>query len=392
VRGVHAHGSENTIGSGSGQFIVAGLSRVRRRTLESPATIKARIFIVARAPGGIKHAERNLLGMVVVAALCLLMAASIFAQSTHALIVASASGEEQFKEQFWNWGTRLQRVLIEQMHVPKEDVLFLFEDPSKGPSLVFAKSTKSELVRAAEKLGNDAKEGDLVLIVLLGHGSYDGTAYKFNLVGPDATAADLEQLLGRFSRQEVVLVAATPCSGGLTRTLAGKNRVIMAATKSELENNQTVFGGFFVEAFENQVADADKNGRVSMLEAYLYSRKKVEDWYKERQKLATEHPLLEDDGNGRASSVPSAETGDGLLAGRLSPGPGETVMAATVAPGNQKELRELQAAKKKTEADIEALKYRKSTMEDVEYQKNLEKLLLELARTDGRIRELEKPK
>lgn len=328
------------------------------------------------------------------AAFWLVTAGSLFAQSTHALIVASASGEEQFKEQFWDWGTRLERVLTQQMRVPKEDILFLFEDPSKDASSVFGKPTKSELTRAAEKLGSASKEGDLVLIVLLGHGSYDGTSYKFNLVGPDATAADLEQLLNRFSRQQVVLVAATPCSGGLTRTLAGKNRVIMAATKSEMENNQTVFGGFFVEAFENQVADADKNGRVSMLEAYLYSRKKVEDYYKERQKLATEHALLEDDGNGRGSSIPSAQTGDGLLAGRLVPGPGvETVVAAAgAAPGNQKELRELQAAKKKVEADIEALKYRKSTMEDAEYQKNLEKLLLELARTDGRIRELEKPK
>ncbi|MFB3903015.1 MAG: hypothetical protein ACE15E_06140 [Acidobacteriota bacterium] len=333
-----------------------------------------------------------------VAAICL--SASLLAQSTHALIVTSASGEDQFKEQFWDWGMRLKHVLTEQMRVPKENVLFLFEDPSKGASLVFGKSTRSELTRAAEELGGAAKAGDLVLIVLLGHGSYDGLTYKFNLVGPDVTTADLEQLLDRFSRQQVVLVAATPCSGGLTRTLAGKNRVIMAATKSELENNQTVFGGFFVEAFENQVADSDKSGRVSMLEAYLFARKKVEDWYEERQKLATEHPLLEDDGNGRASSVPSPQTGDGLLAGRLSPGPAIPPALAAypvhteggVSAGNQKELRELQAAKRKVEADIAALKYRKSSMEEAEYQKDLEKLLLELARTDNRIRELEKPK
>ena len=321
------------------------------------------------------------------------MASSLFAQSTHALIVTSVSGEEQFKEQFWDWGSRLQRVLTGQMRVPKENVLFLFEDPSKGPSLVFGKPTKSDFGRAVDKLAKDSKEGDLVLIALLGHASYDGASYKFNLVGPDETTADLEQILGRFSGEQLVLVAATPCSGGLTRALAGKNRVIITATKSELENNQTVFGGFFVEAFENQAADADKNGRISMLEAYLYARNKVEDWYKERQKLATEHALLEDDGNGRGSSIPSAETGDGLLAGRLSPGPGvQVALAAGVSPGNQKELLDLQVAKRKVEADIEALKYRKSSMEEAEYQRNLEKLLLELARTDGRIRELEKPK
>ncbi len=359
------------------------------RSASGPCGFQGRPVETARA----RRAPQKALRLRLCFLLWLLTAGSLFAQSTHALIVASVSGEEQFKEQFWDWGTRLQRALTEQMRVPKENVLFLFEDPSKAPALVFGKPTKSELTRAAEKLGKDTKQGDLVLIVLLGHASYDGTTYKFNLVGPDATAADLEQVLDRFSGEQVVLVAATPCSGGLTRALTGKNRVIMTATKSEMENNQTVFGGFFVEAFENQAADADKNGRVSMLEAYLYSRKTVEDWYKERQKLATEHALLEDDGNGRGSSIPSVETGDGLLAGRLSPGPAvQPVLAASVPPGNQKELVELQAAKQKVEADIEALKYRKSTMADSEYQRNLEKLLLELARTDGRIRELEKPK
>ncbi|RPI22472.1 MAG: hypothetical protein EHM61_22210 [Acidobacteria bacterium] len=359
----------------------AGPFGVRRQS-ERPAPT-ARL-----APGPSSLSKAGLL-------FCLMLPAflsPLFAQSTHALIVVSASGEEQFKEQFWDWGSRLHRVLTEQMQVPRNQVVFLFEDPSKDPSLVTGKSTKSEMTSATERVANDCKEGDVLLVMLLGHGSHDGRNYKFNLVGPDVTDGDLEQLLRPFSKQEVVLVAATPSSGDLTRTLAGKNRVIIAATKSGLENNQTVFGGFFVEAFENQAADTDKNGRVSILEAYLYTQKKVDGFYKERQKLATEHSLLEDDGNGRGSSIPSPKTGDGILATRLSLNPAGDGLAASNGPGDNQQLRNLHAAKRKVESDIETLKYKKATMEEAEYQKDLERLLLDLARTDRQIRSLEKGK
>ncbi|HXK60990.1 MAG TPA: hypothetical protein PLP42_13960 [Acidobacteriota bacterium] len=321
--------------------------------------------------------------------LTLFLSVPVWAQSTHALIVTSASGDEQFKQQFWDWSSRLYRALTERMEVPADQVIFLFEDPTQDSSIVNGKSTKAELLEAAKRLATRVTEGDILLIALLGHGSHDGKNYKFNLIGPDVTDGELEELLREFSRQQVVLVTATPSSGGLTKTLAGKNRVIIAATKSEWENNQTVFGGFFVEALENTAADTDKNGRLSVLEAYLYAQKKVAQYYEERQKLATEHPLLEDDGNGQGSAIPSPKTGDGLLAATLSlTRPSAGTSASSSSSPADKQLQALLATKRKLESDIQALKYKKPSMEEAEYQKDLERLLLELARTDRQIRSL----
>jgi hypothetical protein len=323
---------------------------------------------------------------------------SVSAQpAVNVLISNSASGEAQFKTQFWDWTSRLYQSLIEDNGVSPERVFLLLEDPAQGGALPSAggkpaylgKATKNEFLKAAEQLRNRAGQSDTIIIILLGHASYD-VDYKFNLIGPDITGDELARLLNSFGNQNVVLVAATPASGILTRKLSAKNRVIITATKSESESNHTVFGGFFVEGFEKRVADTDKNGTVSILEAYLYAQKRVENWYKERQKLATEHSLLEDDGNARASAVPSPDAGDGLLAARLNIG--RSAAAGSLAARDDPRLQPLLDQKAQIEASVQELRYRKAAMAEDEYEKSLERLLLELARVDSQIRSLAREK
>ena len=247
----------------------------------------------------------------------------------YALIVDGVSGEAEFKEKFWNWSNQMYQILSQELKFPKQDIFLLTEDPNQGSSIVTAKSTRDEVSKVFEQLHAMVKPDDLLFIFLLGHGSFDGKEYKFNLVGPDITGTELKTYLDRFSNQRMVLVCTTPCSGILTRTLSQKNRVIITATKNEFENNQTVFAGFFVEAFQNKAADSDKNGRVSFLEAYLYAAQKVDSWYKGRKLLATEHPLLEDNGDGVASSLPTPSNGEGLFASRIFLGDTAEAVAST---------------------------------------------------------------
>ena len=226
----------------------------------------------------------------------------------------------------------------------------------------------------------------MLFVFLMGHASFDGSEYKFNLVGPDLTGSEISRYLDELGSKQVVLVAGTPASGVLTRTLSAKGRVILTATKSEFENNQVVFPGFFVEAFEGQAADSDKNRRVSVSEAYLYARQKVEAWYKEKGQLATEHALLEDNADGKGSAVPSPENGDGLLAQKIAFGSAtpQATLAAAVAskPGNSALL----ARKKQLEDDIADLKYKKDSLPAAEYESTLERLLLELAKTNRELK------
>jgi len=305
----------------------------------------------------------------------------------HGLIVSSISGDEEFKEKFWNWSIRMVQSLTQELNFSRENVSLLVEDPGKDTSVNSVKATKVELLRAFDGLASSARGNDLIFILLLGHGSFDNNDYRFNLIGPDITGSELRAQLNRFPTQDVILVCATPCSGILTKTLSGKNRVVITATKNEFENNNTEFAQFFVDAFVKKAADVDKNGSVSLLEAYLYAAKGVDSFYKERKLLATEHPLMEDNGDGVGTSWPSPANGEGLLASKISFGASTvTGEEATTNP----ELKALYDSKQKTESAIQDLKYKKASLSEAEYNKSLEDLLVQLARTNQRIKSLEK--
>ena len=168
-------------------------------------------------------------------------------------------------------------------------------------------------------------------------------------------------------------MSSTPCSGVLTKTLSRKGRVVITATKSEFENNDTIFGQFFVEAFKNKAADTDKNSEVSMLEAYLYAAQRVESWYKEQGRLATEHPLLEDSGDATGVARPSPANGEGLMAAKVSLHATTTATAST--SSTSPELKALDAERQRLEGAIQDLKYRKATIPEADYGKQMETLL-----------------
>jgi hypothetical protein len=303
--------------------------------------------------------------------------------SNYALIVSSASGNSEFKEKFWNWSKEMTQVLKEEMHIPRENIILLTEDPTMGTALVNGKATKTELTKAFDGLVVKVPAGGRLLVLLIGHGSFDGVDYKFNLVGPDATGAELKTWLDRFEKRQMVVVSSTPCSGVLTKTLSRPGRIVITATKSEFENNDTIFGQFFVDAFKKKAADTDKNSEVSMLEAYLYAAQRVESWYKEQGRLATEHPLLEDSGDATGVARPSPANGEGLMAAKVSLHTTTTATASTNSASS--ELKALDAERQRLEGAIQDLKYRKATIPEAEYSRQMETLLIQLAQTNQKV-------
>jgi hypothetical protein len=309
----------------------------------------------------------------------------------YAVIVSSVSGEEEFQEKFWNWSHQMYESLNEELKFPKETVFLLTADPVKESTIPTVKATKVELSKVFDRLASKTKPNDILFIFLIGHGNFDGSDYKFNLVGPDITGSELKAILDRFSNQQVVFVCATPCSGILIKTLSQKGRVIITATKNEFENNKTIFAQFFVEAFKNKAADLDKNAQVSLLEAYLYTAQKVDAWYKDQNLLATEHPLLEDNGDGIGTSLPSPANNEGLLASKISLGePMEAIAKVREGAIAGPQLQALYSDKQKTEAAIQELRYKKASLSESEYNKNLEDLLVQLAQINQKIKNLEK--
>jgi len=325
----------------------------------------------------------------ILAGFLLLAEPPIVAQtSSYALIVSSASGGGEFKEKFWNWSSGMVQALTDEMGIPRANIVFLTEDPSANETLANGKATKAELAKAFDKLVAKVPGDGRLLVFLIGHGSFDGVDYKFNLVGPDATGSELKTWLDRFDKRQVVLVSSTPCSGILTKTLSQNGRIVITATKSEFENNDTIFAQFFVDAFKKKAADVDKNSEVSMLEAYLYAAQRVESWYKEQGRLATEHSLLEDSGDATGVARPSPTNGEGLLAAKVSLQAVSTTLATT--GSDSPELQALGAEKKRLEGAIQDLKYKKASVSEAEYNGQMEGLLIQLAQTNQKINAVRK--
>ena len=305
----------------------------------------------------------------------------------YAVVVSGASGGGEYADWFWEWSSRVVATLKGPLQLPRENLFFLAEDPQRDPSLVTARAVKSELMQVVGELESRVRPDDLLFLLLLGHGNFDGSDYRYNLRGPDLTGAELSSILDRFPEQRIVLVCTTPASGALIPRLSRGNRVIVTATKNGHEGNETVFARFFVESLHNPEVDADKSGQVSLLEAYSFTHRKVKEWYAEKNRLATEHARLDDNGDGVGTALPDLGSGEGSLAGQVTLAkPTEAVSPAASGPAPA-ELEALRKKKLQLESSLRKLRTRKAALPSDRYQEQLETLLVELARTTRAIRE-----
>ncbi|MBV8551956.1 MAG: hypothetical protein JOY54_11705 [Acidobacteriaceae bacterium] len=283
--------------------------------------------------------------------------------------IAGLGGLPEYDKQFSDWAAQLDRQFRE--NGPAAHVM----------TLSGSAATKREIQRAFEQLAAEIQTGDSFSLLLIGHGTFDGTDYKMNLPGPDITAAELAALLNRIRAERQLVVNMTSCSGASLSALARKNRIVIVATKSGNEKNATVFPRYWIDALRDPAADTDKSGSVSALEAFEYTEHKTAAYFESQKLLATEHPLFTDTGTADAVRDPKPENGQGLLAGSFLVLHPEADESKTVAPGKQK----LIARKEDLEAKIDRLKYEKAAIPPDEYKQQLTALLLELARTQAEI-------
>lgn len=314
-------------------------------------------------------------------------AAHASAQQRQALIVTGASGGPLYAAQYREWSEMLAKTLVDAFGFDPAHVISLSErddtadaagvraskDPSGTEST--AANIRRHLARFRRALGRD----DLLLIVLIGHGTFDGVDAKFNLVGPDLESAEWATLL-RGHPSRLVLVNSAAASFPFLERLAGPRRVIISATDSVAQRFDTVFPEHFITALSDDSADIDKNGRISIWEAFAAAGAGVRRYYQQRGQLTTERPLLDDngDGVGREAAGPGE---DGSLASRtyLDDAP------ANAAPTDEALLRLLQK-RAALEVEVEELKLKKSFMQPSEYAVEFERLMIELARVSREIR------
>jgi Peptidase C13 family len=310
-----------------------------------------------------------------------LTAVPAFAQTTHLAVIVGLAGEPEHAELFQRWASTL---VDASAKLGVERPIYLAEKPDVDPKRVTGRSTKDEIVKALAAL-KSADEDSVVFIVLIGHGTFDGKVAKFNVPGPDLTPADFEPLLKGLKSRHVVFVNTASASGPFMQPLAGNGRTIVTATRTGSERFATLFGGYFVDAFASTDADADKNRRVSVLEAFTFAKREVANAYEREGIMLTEHALLNDSG-GEGVADPAPDGKQGKVAALVSLG---SAAANDPLPADPK-LRALYLERRDLERRIEALKLLKGSMPADRYTSELEKLATDLALKTRQIREIEK--
>ena len=285
-----------------------------------------------------------------------------------AVIINGAGGEPAYAKQFEAWTTELQAALADRYGF------------SAKQTAVLPHANAEDVKRTFIQLKSQLEANNVLFVFLIGHGSYDGKESKFNLVGPDLSASEYNALLSALPTRRVVIFNMASASGEFVKSLSAKGRIVVTATKSGQETNATRFTGFLIAALNANDADTDQDGHTSVLEAFVYANRLTADFYTRAGRLATEHALLEDNGDGVGHE--KAEAGEGLLA-RATYLDSLSIdeAAANAATGR------LMKERTRLEAEIEQLIARKQSMPEGEYESALERLFIELAKVNRSIKQ-----
>ena len=299
----------------------------------------------------------------------LLLACIPLHATTFYLTVAGLGGEPDYEQRF-------------QMLAGETDKLLKAGGPDREViTLQGAAATKSAVIQSLDKFAHTAKSTDSLVVMMIGHGSFDGVDYKFNLPGPDLSATELATALNRVPASRQLVVNMTSASGGSIAALRKEGRVLVCATRNGNEKNATAFARFWVEALRDPAADTDKNETVSALEAFRYAQQKTLKFYEDQKRLATEHAVIEDTGKGAGEKAPSADNGVGLRAAAFPLVRFGTAKNAATDPQKKALLEQ----RDQIQAKIDQLKFEKTTMEPSAYKQSLTSLLVELARVQEAI-------
>lgn len=295
----------------------------------------------------------------------------------YAVIIAGVGGEEEYSKLFAKQSAELKAALTDKLAFASENVTVLTESSDTG------KATAAEVRKVFTAMRGSCKPENLVFIFFLGHGSFDGKDAKFNLVGPDINASEYATLIKAIPARQVVVLNMTSASGEFIKPLSQPGRITITATRSGQETNATHFAEYFLKALTNKEADADQNQRLSVLEAFNYTTLQLEKFYKSQNRLVTEHALLDDNGDGKGSEKP------GEADGSLSKNTYFDSLLYQLAGGDA-ELQKIYGERIRLELEVEQLKARKAQMKPEEYENELEKLLLQLADLNEKIKAKQK--
>lgn len=310
---------------------------------------------------------RTLLAAVLLSVLIAPSAASAEG-ARYAVIVQGASGDTEYAALHRSWVDALAKVLRERFGIEAAHLILLTEQPRDNEVRGTAESVRATFARLAK----ETKADDLVFIMLIGHGGGEAASAKFNLVGPDLTVEEWSAILQPIPAR-LAIVDSTGSSFPFLAGLSGKNRVVITATNSFAQRFDTVFPDAFIRALVAPEADADKNGRISLLEAFNYASRLVALHYEQDGHLSTEHAVFNDTGDGKAHDATSAGGDAGVVAGL-------TYLDTVAVPkAADPEVQQLLIRQQALVEQVDELRRRRPSMSADDFDREFEKLIVDLA-------------
>ncbi len=319
---------------------------------------------------------RQIVAVLLMSGCCVAFASDLRAQSggRFALLIQGASGEEQYATLHRTWLDDLAGVLRDQFGYDAAAVTVLADQPKEGEARATAENVRTAVARLAETLTPE----DQLLLVFIGHGTGQDADAKFNLIGPDLSVSDWRALLEPV-RATLVIVDTTSASYPYLSGLAAPGRVVVTATSSYAQRFHTVFPDAFVRALTDADADHDKNGRISVHEAFTHAARLVARHYEERGTMATETAVIDDSGDGKGRQA-TVEPPPNSPAALLYLNPPRAVVSSD--PETQKLVARQQALTEQ----VDELRRRQGSMPAEEFARQFEALLTELAEVSREVR------
>ncbi|MFC1477012.1 hypothetical protein ACFL6L_00940 [candidate division KSB1 bacterium] len=302
------------------------------------------------------------------------------AGKNYAVLIGGLGGEPQYSEKFHKLLLDSQKALIEQFHFPPENVIVLAEKQPENEVFVDGISNAETITATFSDLALSVTENDYLYVVLFGHGSYDGNNAKLNIPRRDLADADYGDMIDKINAGRIIFINTSSSSSPFVQHLSGERRIVIVATKSPTQRNITSFPDFLIESFNDPSADVNKDGNLSVMEVFLYTAESTERFYTGRGNLATEHAMMDDNGDGRASRFNELDINrEGALAEITYLKRQITVLAGSEM-AQDSTLLKLLAEKEKIELEIAQLKNQKYQYDEDIYYTMFEELMVELAR------------
>ena len=298
--------------------------------------------------------ENNLMKYRLLCFLICSLPCLVFAE-IYVTIIQGLDGSPKYHQQFSEQAEKL-RVAAETV-TSNNRVKFMYGDDA----------TRDNILSFFQNLSKSTNNNDRIAVFMIGHGSFDGIEYKFNIPGPDITAEDIVTIMDEQPAGIQLLVNTSSASGVLNNGLKKDSRVLITATRSGNERLATRFGAYFFDAFEDPSADINKNNAITAQEAFDYAEREVKDYFEYEGQLATEHSVISGD-----------YAGQFVLAriGLDNPSSDDPELVGLIRQRDDLDIK------------LEDLQLRKSELEAGDFLNQLQQLMIDLSLVQEKIDEL----